>query len=203
VIKTLRLAIEQQEDVMRLLRIGLSASFVVLVACTGQVNVGGPLEDSGAVSDSGSHPPTGDSSASMADSSASPGDASSNDPSTDLQQARAYASGNVQCNVPADCCVVFDGCANEGLVVGVADKDKVASLLASFDKYEFMLTTGSQCTGCIPPPTEVSCVQHKCTGTIVNFTSADAGDFSPWMMNHCGSIPNANLTATTGSILGC
>jgi hypothetical protein len=187
---------------MQLLRIGLSASFVVLVACTGQVNVGGPLEDSGS-NDSGTHPPTDDSSASMADSSPSSGDASSSNPANDLQQARAYASGDVACNVAADCCVVYDGCANEGLVVGVADKDKVASLLASFDAYEFMPGVQSQCTGCIPPPVEVSCVQHKCTGTIVNFTSLDAGDFSAWETNHCGSIPNANLTNTSGSVLGC
>jgi hypothetical protein len=127
---------------------------------------------------------------------------------TGLTKARAYASGNAACMTDADCCVVFDACVNQALVVGLADKDKVATLIAGFEAWVQSPSGGpaARCTGCIPPPVQLSCVQQKCTGLELNiddFKNPMSNPWVPWMSNHCGAIPGAPAPRFTGSMLGC
>ena len=175
-------------------------SFVSLAACTGNVNLGGPRDDAGAPDDASAQ----DATHQTRDGGSDDASADASDPKTAIDQAATYADGNVACNTADDCCVVFDGCVNRGFVVGLADKDKVKSLLADYDQYESTVGTQSVCTGCIPPPIQVSCVQHKCLGTELPFTDSDGGhvDGAFWQ-NHCGSIGTPETTSHSGSILGC
>jgi hypothetical protein len=177
-------------------RYALSTSLLLLAACVTNANVGGPRsnEDSGAPEPDGAPPKT----------SPSP-DAAPADAASPLDQAFAYASGDVPCTAASDCCVVFDDCTNQGLVVGAASESKVVSLLSAFDQSVENDPNEHVCTGCIPPPIQVSCVQNKCVGTIVDTTPIDgtAPNLGNLEQNHCGSTPNAPLSSTTGSILGC
>ena len=175
-------------------------SLITLAACTGNVNLGGPRDDSGAPDDASAQ----DGATQSADGGSDSAAPDANDPSTGLDQAAAYADGTVACTTAADCCVVFDGCVNRGYVVGVADKDKVASLLADYDQYEMTIGTASRCTACVPPPVQVSCVQNKCIGTQLPRETSDGGDIDQsFWTNHCGTIGAPESSSHTGSILGC
>lgn len=182
----------------------ISLSLVLLAACTGNVNLGGPRDDAG--QDSAPEPLQdggADTSSPLQDAGI---DAPAIDagPSAALDQAEGYANGNASCTVDSDCCVVFDGCVNRGLVVGVGDKDKVASLLSEYDQYEGTIGTASVCTGCIPPPVQVTCVNNKCIGTEIPFTQPDGGTVDPSLwQNHCGRKLNVPASSHTGSIFGC
>jgi hypothetical protein len=164
---------------------------VTVAACSPAVNLGGPRPDAGP--------------ASGADASG---------PLEGLNQAKSYATGDVACATDDDCCVVFDGCVNQGLVVGVADKDKVASLLAEFDQAEGTAesqgTVKPMCTGCIPPTIQVGCVEKKCVGfdPFPHLQLPDGGHLDSTLMqslmtNHCGSVSGAPAASGTGSVLGC
>ena len=205
---------------MRSSRSALALFFLVLSACSPEVNLGGP--QNGDANDAGD--PSASSGGDASDSSASSGgDASApaNDaaassatpdanvdagPLGDLNQAETYAAGDVPCTTAADCCVAFEGCLNLGLVVGSADEQTVATLLMNYDVAEYA-TPDPKCTGCIPPPVQVACIQKKCAGTVVG-----QGDLLPdgalvdpsFSTNHCGTLPGAPATFDAGqSILGC
>jgi hypothetical protein len=186
---------------MRSSRLGFSLyllPLVLLAACVGNADVGGPRPDSsdGSTADTSSTTPQNDASATDAG-----GDASS-----PIDQAYAYAKGDLSCTADTDCCVVIDGCLNEGLVVTAAEQAKVASLLAEFDQNAMTHpSAGNECNGCIVPPVQVACVHGQCVGTMVDMFSPDGGvpDLTPFYKNHCGSLPNAPETKMTGTILGC
>jgi hypothetical protein len=181
---------------MNTMRLGFSISLLLMAACVGGVDVGGPRTDSG--SPDGPGVDAGVPQNPQAEAAADAG--------SPITEAYSYANGNVACAADTDCCVVFDGCLNEGLVVSAADESQVANLLSEFDQAAETNPGGeAKCNGCIPPPVQVSCVKGKCLGTTVEFESPDGGGVvnPAFLKNHCGSIPNAPVTSQTGSILGC
>ncbi len=162
--------------------------FLLLAACSSNSSSASSSSDAGAVADSG-----------RANSDAAAGDAGS----AALEQAEAFANGNTACTSDADCCVVFDECTNEGLVVGATDQANVAALCSEYDEYEDSLGAAGKCLGCIAPAIEVSCVNSKCIGTMIPVPLPDGGDVDPSLMgSHCGSTSDAP-TGKSGSILGC
>lgn len=165
-------------------RVTFAFASLFVTACSSPVNLGGP-RDGG----------------SPAASSSTGEDAG---PLQDLNTAQSYANGDAGCATAADCCVVVDGCMNEALVVGAKDQATVANLVAAYDQAEYALGPQARCTGCVPPPVQVSCVQNKCVGSYVGFESPDGGEIDPsFMQNHCGTLPNAPAAISTGSVLGC
>ena len=113
-------------------------------------------------------------------------------------QARSYALDNLSCSGDADCCVVFDGCMTEGLIVQAKDKDKVADLLAQAPK--------DMCTACMNPPLQARCEKSVCTGKIIQEgATCDWSGLQPFVTDHCGSVtvPTgcAEIAPTRGSSL--
>lgn len=121
------------------------------------------------------------------------------------EQARTYARATVSCKIDSDCCVVVDGCINQALVVGVADKDKVASLVAQPDP--------AGCTGCLLPAVQVTCSQGQCAGTLIDVYTEDSGitsaEVTQLTQSHCGSVAGVlgtkatTPTLKTQAIFGC
>lgn len=97
------------------------------------------------------------------------------------QQAQSYARDDISCTTADDCCVVFDGCKGQGLVVGAADQAKVASLLEAAPE--------DACVKCVPPAIDVQCVGGKCTGVaMVPPAGGDPTGVPEAMKNHCGAL---------------
>ena len=116
--------------------------------------------------------------------SATPGpDASvSSDPRS---LAQGYARDDLTCTKDDECCIVFDGCLTEGLVVAAKDRTAVADLLARASK--------DTCTSCLNPALQARCQAGYCTGKYLQEGSSDAGtcDFSSlqtFMTDHCGLL---------------
>jgi hypothetical protein len=130
---------------------------------------------------------------------------SSSSGETSREQARDYARATVGCKTDSDCCVVVDGCINQALVVGAADKDKVASLVSQPDP--------GGCTGCLLPAVQVTCDQGQCQGALIDVYSPDggieAGAITQLTQDHCGSVAGVVTTKattpalTTQAIFGC
>jgi hypothetical protein len=187
------------------LLLGLSSVFY-LAACTSDAVVGGPYGDSGGgmsgTAGSASTQFAGASAAGMnaggmnaAGASAAGGPSQSSE--TPRDAARAYAKKATACQTDADCCLVVDNCLDQGLVVGVADKDKVRSLLDSADM--------AQCLGCIPPFVQLSCEQNVCVGTSVDLQQSSTGSLNnALVMDHCGTVQTpAFVAGQKGTVLGC
>jgi hypothetical protein len=116
--------------------------------------------------------------------------------------ARTYARDDIACTKDSDCCAVHDPCLVQWYIVGVADKDTVASILGEADWL-------AGCSPCSTPDVEVSCGpagfcvgQELCEGYYA-------------LGNHCGRVNVAgvctlapqNLSAPPGRhlelMLGC
>lgn len=103
-------------------------------------------------------------------------------PSDSRAEALGYANDNLPCASEADCCVVFDGCRANGLIVALADKDKVAALLAS--------APDDMCLACISPAVQVKCVSGKCSGVeLIPGQGANMEDGEAARKDHCGALP--------------
>ncbi len=188
------------------LLLGVSSVFY-LAACSSDAVVGGPYGDSsggmsGSASSAGANS-AGASTAGMSAGGASAAGAAgtaggpSQSSETPRDAARAYAKKATACQTDADCCLVVDECLDQGLIVGVADKDKVRNLLDSADT--------SQCLGCIPPFVQLSCEQNVCVGTSVNLQDSSSGsNFNALVMDHCGTVQTPDFVpGAKGTVLGC
>lgn len=147
------------------------SSLLCFVACGSDVYVGGPY-----------------------DAGAGSGGQATSDP---REAARAYAKKTTPCQTDADCCLVVDECLAQGLIMGLADKDEVRSLLDSADT--------SSCVGCIPPFLQLSCEQHVCVGTLVSPQDTSPDSIS-WqlMRDHCGFVQTQDsMSGQKGTVLGC
>jgi hypothetical protein len=117
---------------------------------------------------------------------------------TAREKARSYALDNLACSGDADCCVVFDGCVSEGLIVLATDRAKVTDLLQAAPK--------DVCTDCMNPPVQARCEKGVCAGKLVQEgSSCDWSGLQPFVADHCGAIavPTgcAEITPTRGSSL--
>ncbi len=203
VIKARALTIEQSRRIAMFKSLLGVASVFCFVGCSSDALVGGPYGDSsGGSSGSAAMPSAGAGSAGMTAAGASAGGASaagapSQSSETPRDAARAYAKKATACQTDADCCLVVDNCLDQGLIVGVADKDKVRSLLDSADM--------SQCLGCIPPFVQVSCEQSVCVGTSVDLQQSSSGSLNnALVMDHCGTVQTPDFVAgAKGTVLGC
>lgn len=135
-------------------------------------------------------------------SSVAPTGTDPDDTSSPREAARSYARESIACTNDSECCVVIDGCLGQALVVAASDKEKVASLVAQ---------DAGPCAGCGQPYVEVSCVNQKCTGAIVEFLRPDSGLDSETLTllrrDHCGSVAGARASTEPvtkpRTILGC
>lgn len=90
--------------------LGLTWVGLFVMACTTDVDVGGPRASEAGAAGAGDEP-----------------GAQPDDPAK-------YADGQAPCTTDADCCVVFDGCLAEAYVVGIADRDKLTELIAGLER---------------------------------------------------------------------
>ena len=103
-------------------------------------------------------------------------------------QAAGYALDTIACQTDADCCVVFDGCHADGYIVGIDDRQTVASLLAQGS------ATATDCLDCMNPAIQVSCsAQHYCTGDKID--CMEDPFYSQAASDHCDSL---SVPATCG-----
>jgi hypothetical protein len=96
------------------------------------------------------------------------------------------------CETDADCCVVYDACRAQGLVVGMAGQDTVRQLLDD--------APDDKCLACIAPRVQVACVAGVCVGAI---ESLDAGIVAGLEQDHCGTIGIPSTQAWQQTPLGC
>jgi hypothetical protein len=113
-------------------------------------------------------------------SSGEPSGAAGAAPADARSQALSYAKDPIACTADADCCVVFDGCRAQGLIVPSKDKDTVAQLLASAPK--------DMCVGCVAPSVQLECASGACKAyEMVTGQGADP-NYSEGRQNHCGKL---------------
>lgn len=128
-------------------------------------------------------------------------------------QALEYARNDLACTSDADCCVAFDGCLAQGLVVAKSDQSTVQSLLSKASQ--------DMCLDCIAPHIQVRCASGSCTGTILKLEAAAGASCdeygpatAPFRQDHCGTLalPEGCAEKATGGagpielrgvVLGC
>ena len=117
---------------------------------------------------------------------------------TSRDTAQGYALDNLACSADTDCCIVFDGCKTEGLVVLAKDRSTVADLLAKAPQ--------DLCTACMNPALQARCDKGICIGKIIQESSGcDYTTLQPFETDHCGviTVPTgcAEVSPTRGSAL--
>lgn len=96
------------------------------------------------------------------------------------------------CTSDADCCVVYDSCRPQGLVVAIAGRGSVRALLDE--------APNDKCFACIPPRVQVACVAGKCVGAKA---SSDAGVVVGPEKDHCGTLGVHPAASWQQMPLGC
>jgi hypothetical protein len=119
-------------------------------------------------------------------SNVNPGDAGV-DAAAIHSQALSYAREDIACTQDSDCCVVFDMCKDQGLIVGAKDQSTVTQLIAEWNQVQ--ASTGStECYACIAPAIDVSC---SASGFCVGAKLGCAWDAKA-SANHCGRITTSD-----------